>query len=381
MKIKIFYFAFLAFFLLSCSKNNGVIFQKISLEEALKKAQQEDKLILIDFFSTTCIPCIKLSRTVFRDPVMSGFINKHFISLKITDELSDYKDLKKKYNAWGLPTVLFLEGSGHEVDRNCGYDGDKDKYFKTITDYAANKNTLSSLIEAYKSDPLDVENNYRLAMKYVNRWEYEQDGRYFENVLKLDLTDQHGHREECLLNIAINEFRDKKDIGPIRSFIQAGTNPELLSVAYDYLLGYLESAADTAQYIAACEKAIERIPKKDVAYWRLLNYYNAKKDQVMLFKTLDRTVANLPEDTRYLNQYAWAIYENHVKDQYPKAIQMAQKALELEPRADQIWDTLAWIYYETGDKDKAIKAMEKAARLNPKEKRYQENLRKFRIKN
>jgi tetratricopeptide (TPR) repeat protein len=380
MKIKNLYFAFLVFFLLSCSKNDSVIFQKITLEEALKKAQQENKLVLIDFFSTTCIPCITLSRTIFRDPVMSGFINKHFISLKITDELSDCKDLKKKYNVWGLPTVLFLEKSGQEVDRNCGYDGDKDKYFKTITDYAANKNTLSSLIEAYKSDPLDVENNYRLAMKYVNRWEYEKDSRYFENILKLDPTDRHGYREQCLLNIAINEFRDKKDIGPIQSFTQAGTNPELLSIGYNYLLDYIESTADTAQYLATCEKVIERIPKKDVAYWRLINYYNAKKDPVMLFKTLDRTVANLPEDTRYLNQYAWTIYENHVKDQYPKAIQMAQKALELEPRADQIWDTLAWIYFETGDKDKAIKAMEKAARLNPKEKRYQENLRKFKIK-
>ncbi|MHB8054232.1 MAG: tetratricopeptide repeat protein [Candidatus Aminicenantales bacterium] len=380
MKMKFFYFAFLAFFLLSCSNNDGVIFQKISLDEALKKARREDKLVLIDFFSTTCIPCVKLSKTVFRDPAMSRFINRHFVSLKITSELSDDKDIRKKYNVWGLPTVLFLENSGRERDRNCGYDGDKDKYFKTITDYAANENTLSRLISAYESAPLDVENNYRLALKHVNRWEYEQDSRYFENVLKLDPTDRYGYRESCLLNIAINAFRDKKDIGPIQSFIQTSSNPEFLSVAYDYLLGFLESEADAAQYLATCETAVDRIPKKDVAYWRLVNYYNAKKDSVMLLKTLDRTVANLPEDAGYLNQYAWAIYEYHVKDQYPKAIQMAQKALELEPGADSIWDTLARIYYETGDKDKAIKAMKKAARLNPKKKSYQESLQKFRTK-
>jgi tetratricopeptide (TPR) repeat protein len=375
-----FSFICLIFFLLSCSKNDSVNFQKITLEKAFKKAQQENKLVLMDFFSTTCGPCIKLSKTVFHEPAMSGFINRHFISLKITSELSDYNDIKKKYNVWGLPTVIFLDGSGIEIDRNCGYDGDMNKYFKTITDYAANKNTVSSLTAAYKADSLIVDNNYQLGMKYVNRWEFEKDGRYFKNILKLDPANQHGYREQCQLNIAINEFRDKKDITPIQSFIQTGTNPEFLSIAYNYVLNNFESTADMAQYLATCEKVIERIPNQDVAYWRLINFYSDKKDTVMLLKTMDRTVANLPEDAGYLNQYAWAIYEYHVQDQYPKAIQMAQKAVALEPDADHIWDTLAWLYYETGDKDNAIKAMKKAVGLNPDNKRYQEALQKFRAK-
>ena len=119
--------------LLSCSNDlKEVNFQKLTLEEAFEKAKQEEKLVMVDFFSKTCSPCWKLLRTVFQNENYGPFINKNFISLKITPENENNNKIKKQYHVWGLPTVIFFNDDGDEIDRICGYEGKKEQYFQTI---------------------------------------------------------------------------------------------------------------------------------------------------------------------------------------------------------------------------------------------------------
>ena len=375
-------FALMGFLiLLSCSDElKEVNFQQITLEEAFIKAKQEKNLVMVDFFSETCLPCWRLLRTVFKNEEYSSYINENFISLQMTPENENNDAIRKRYEVLGLPTVIFFNGDGDEIDRICGYEGKKDQYFQTIKDFVNNKNTLHSLITKYQADSLNVENNFNLAMKYINRWEIEKSDRYFQNVLKLDPDNQKGFHEQSHLNLAIIKVRENNNILPIQSFIETYSNPEFLGIAYGYLLNYQEKMKDTTQYLSTCETVIERIPGIDVAYWRLINYYESKNDTDMVLKTLERTVKNLPDNAGYLNQYAWAIYEFKLKNQYEKAIEMAKKGIELEPNSDHTWDTLGWLYYETGDIENAIKAMEKAYQINPERKRYKENIEKFKSK-
>lgn len=372
-------FPFLVFIIfLSCTdKPKEVNFQKLNLDEAFIKAKQENKLIMVDFFSETCMPCWRLLRTVFKNPKYGPFINDNFISLRITPENDNNNSIRKRYGVIGLPTVIFFKSNGNEVDRICGYDGKADQYFQTIKDFVKDKNTLYSLINKYQADSLNVKNNFNLAMKYIDRWEIEKSGRYFQNVLKLDPDDKLGFHEQSHLNLAIIDVRENNNILPIKSFIETDSNPEFLGIAYGYLLNYQENMRDTTQYLRTCETVIRRIPEIDVAYWRLVNFYESKNDTDMVLKTLDKTVKNLPNHAGYLNQYAWAIYELKLKDQYGKAIEMAKKAVKLEPGHDHIWDTLGWLYHETGDIEHAIQAMEKAFEINPERKRYKENIEKF----
>ena len=66
-----------------------------------------------------------------------------------------------------------------------------------------------------------------------------------------------------------------------------------------------------------------------------------------------------------MNGYAWAVFTCKLADKYQYAIEMAEKAVELEPEAAAIWDTLAWLYYAAGYHQKAVAAMEKAVAFNP----------------
>ena len=56
---------------------------------------------------------------------------------------------------------------------------------------------------------------------------------------------------------------------------------------------------------------------------------------------------------------------------------MAENAVEIEPHAAGIWDTLGWLYYEKGELDKAIIAMQKTVTLDPESDYFKKNLDKL----
>jgi tetratricopeptide (TPR) repeat protein len=379
--MKLLYITFFFILFSSCKKEQiKVNFVNVSLDEAFSKAKTENKLLLVDFFSTTCNPCWKLLKDVFVDPGMSTYINSHFICIKITSEWEDYNTIRKKYNVQGLPTVIFFNDNGEELDRNCGYDGNKESYFKTIQDYFQGENTLTFLKAEYKKDSLSVTNNFNLAMKYINRWEFGHSVPYFKNVLRLDPDDTNGYQEQSRLNIAVDDARQRESVAPLLSFVSHANNLEFLGIAYGHILSYYENTHDTVNYLTTCDEALKKFPQKDIAYWRLLNYYDAHKDTVKYVELLERAVTYMPNDAGYLNRYAWAIYEIRRKDKYPYAIQLAEKALKLEPESAFIWDTLGWLYFTTGIKDQAIEAMKQAIAIDPQRAYYRNNLKKFRAK-
>ena len=52
-------------------------------EEALAKAQEEDKLILISVGYSACHWCHVMEHETFEDSAAAAFMNEHFISIKV----------------------------------------------------------------------------------------------------------------------------------------------------------------------------------------------------------------------------------------------------------------------------------------------------------
>ena len=138
-----------------------------------------------------------------------------FVSLRITVSQEAYKQLRTDYNVIGTPTVLFLRPDGGEIDRIVGFGGDKDEYFQTVQDYAAGKNTMLSLMDKYNANPDELEINYTLAKKYVDRFDTDKSIPYFAKVLELDPQDNQGYKTEATYYMAVNEVRNNKNPEPI----------------------------------------------------------------------------------------------------------------------------------------------------------------------
>jgi tetratricopeptide (TPR) repeat protein len=230
-----------------------------------------------------------------------------------------------------------------EIDRICGYNGDKVAYYQTVLDYVNGKNTLGAIQVLLKQTPDDVELNYRLASKYTSRWELAEAQPYFSRILELDLQDLHGYNEECRGYIAINILNTLDDDKPLITWLDHSVNQAHLERGYN----------------------------------SLLRFYRRKEMQDRLLAMYEQVVKRMPENAAFMNDFAWYIYQQKLKGRYEQGIAIAQKSLQLQPLAAHIWDTLAWLEFENGQVDRAVEHMKKAVQLAPQQEGYQENLQKL----
>lgn len=89
-----------------------------SMDEGLQTAKQEDKPIMIDFYADWCGWCTKLDEDTYTNSTVQELADK-FVNIKINTDKDQAS--ASKYGVRGLPTIVFLNASGEEVDRNIGY--------------------------------------------------------------------------------------------------------------------------------------------------------------------------------------------------------------------------------------------------------------------
>lgn len=88
----------------------GINFKSLILNDAMTKAidPAKPKLILIDCYSTWCIPCIEMAQMEFPKQVAEDYFNPKFVSIKFDMENGEGKEIGKKYNLTAYPTFLIL---------------------------------------------------------------------------------------------------------------------------------------------------------------------------------------------------------------------------------------------------------------------------------
>ena len=86
-------------------------------ESALSRAFRESKPVFIDFYADWCAPCKELDTQTFatREVIERS---KEFVMLKVDLTSADHpqsESLRKKYQARGVPTLIFLTPDGREI--------------------------------------------------------------------------------------------------------------------------------------------------------------------------------------------------------------------------------------------------------------------------
>ncbi|MYD46653.1 MAG: thioredoxin family protein [Gammaproteobacteria bacterium] len=112
----------------SCSQVEtaiGIDFFHGTFEEALQLADEEEKLVFVDVYTSWCGPCKVMSQTVFPDEEVGEYFNARFVSYKLDAEDMDIDGprISNTYDVRAYPTLLFLNPDGTEIGRGVsGYD-------------------------------------------------------------------------------------------------------------------------------------------------------------------------------------------------------------------------------------------------------------------
>ncbi|MCT4643521.1 MAG: thioredoxin family protein [Carboxylicivirga sp.] len=94
------------------TKEEGIEFFHGTFSEVLEKAEKENKIVFIDFYTKWCGPCKVMAKGTFTKPEVGKFYNDNFINYKVDAEVGEGPELAKKYEVTGFPTLVFIDSKG-----------------------------------------------------------------------------------------------------------------------------------------------------------------------------------------------------------------------------------------------------------------------------
>lgn len=111
----------IALFVFSCSYLMAAdpLFKDLKFEDALVKADQEGKVVFVDFYTDWCGPCKLLDKTTWRDPNVIEFLNQYTIPLKINAE--GKRNISSRYHIQAYPSLAYINPDGKLLSMTKGY--------------------------------------------------------------------------------------------------------------------------------------------------------------------------------------------------------------------------------------------------------------------
>lgn len=95
----------------------GTQFFKGTFAQALAKAKQENKKLMVDCYTLWCGPCHYMATNVFPDDTLGKFMNEHFVCMKLDMEHGEGPERNKTFNVKAYPTFIFFDADGKEMNR------------------------------------------------------------------------------------------------------------------------------------------------------------------------------------------------------------------------------------------------------------------------
>jgi len=315
-------------------KAEEIKFETGKFKEVLAKAKSENKILMIDFYTDWCKWCVELDKKVYTDKDVADFANAKQINWKVDAEKGEGIDLAKKYAVNGFPTIVFVDGSGDEVDRIVGYIPAKD-FLKRIKEFNSGTDTYGSITKTLKKNPDDVKANYLMGERILNN---EGDNKkaepYFKKVIEKDPDNKIGYKEGAILYMAIGSG----DLENIKKFIEKYPNSEKCKNAY----------------IALAEKYYQ----DNVDYSSAKTYYDKAFGK---FGVSDEELNT--SYIQYLLTYMNGLSKNDNEEDWKKGIDLSNECLQWAKGSvneGSAYYMQALFYFNLKDKENANIAIDKA---------------------
>jgi len=102
------------------------------LEQGKLKAEKENKILMVDAYAEWCVACKELDKYTFSDQAVSKVLKDYVIvKLDFTEKSEKNRELRKKLNIIGMPTLLFFDAQFREIKRFSGFKN-KDEFLRVL---------------------------------------------------------------------------------------------------------------------------------------------------------------------------------------------------------------------------------------------------------
>jgi len=356
---------FLTLILLTAQAQTGIHFNQLTWQQAKQKAQEENKLIFVDFYATWCGPCKYLEDKVFTNAAVGTYFNEKFINLRIDAEKEEL-ELVESIHLEAYPMLVTFDAKGNQILSQVG--AIEPPELLVFGKKAAN---YQSVFEAYKKSPNDYIKlgNY---LSYIAESQPEKANEFALNYLeKLDkellLTEEAWH----IFNY-VNDYNSStvtyvyNNLHDAPSFL----NDELDSITFVLINKALKDAIEQQDLaILSICKSIEikyrqanGTMDEPEAFYKLetdLLYYKHTSNLTKYAELLDKQSHTYYWDKpRELEDNTITLVETFYEEETAldikaRALSWVNRSKELEPKAWQPHYTEAVVYYYYDEYKKA----------------------------
>jgi tetratricopeptide (TPR) repeat protein len=282
-----------------------------------------------------------LDANTFSNKEVIKYAQDNLVSLKLDVDKKEGSELFTAFNCTGMPTIIFLDSNGKEIDRLIGYLP-PDQYQKKVLDISSGINTLSSLLKKYYDGQKAPDLIYNIAQKYVDKNDSENATKFFIELLSYPDLD-YEMESNAKFQLAYDEFKNG-NINPLDQFIDDFKFTSLGKQALFLMARFYKSSNDDTEL---------------KIYSQMLNLY--------------------PEDPRVLNAYAWRMSELELNlvdalEKVRYAVELAHDNHDLQAG---ILDTEAELLWRMERFDEAIMTIEKSLKINPDSMYFLDQKEKF----
>jgi thioredoxin-related protein len=96
---------------------NGI--QWMPYAEGRQRGIDENKKVFLVFKAEWCHYCALMDKETFHNPTVIAYVNRHFVPIKV--DTDKRRDLATKFHVRGLPSTLFISGTGETIGGRPGY--------------------------------------------------------------------------------------------------------------------------------------------------------------------------------------------------------------------------------------------------------------------
>ena len=276
----------------------------------------------------------------FTNEEVIQFSKSNFINLKMNTDTGDGFELFKNFHGISLPTILFLDSNGNEIDRLIGYVNPT-MYLTKIHNIKNGINTLDYFLTLYQSHPDSNNLALEIGNKYLERNITDTAKTFFLDVLRGTNSKYH---QEANYRLAFLEY-ENDNLDPLLNFIDNNPNSDFSHSGLRSVIRYYRALSDTTSE---------------------LTYYQ-------------KLISLFPTDPNALNSYGWRMseLEMNLEDALIKTRLAVSLSNDNPQSKANILDTEAEILWKLGQIEEAIDVIDRAIIINPEKKYFIDQKNKF----